>query len=135
MTQLDVSSNRFTTQRARFLARSTKLREPEAKAVAYSEAGYSISGISKNIDVSQSTVQEYLERAMALYGLDICETLLPNETPTEVERVNPGYHNQLDKEDRSKWLTYVRRHKDKLPQEWVHEVIDSAKEDGYASDI
>jgi len=130
MSVRELTDERYTIQRGRYLARTTDLRAPEAEAISYAELGYSTSGISKQIDVSQSTVQEYLEKAMALYGLEIAETLLPGEESSDYERVEPGYHNTLQEEERSVWLTYVNRHRDKFPQEWVHEVISSAREDG-----
>lgn len=126
----ELSEDRYTTQRGRYLARTTDLREPEAEAVSYSELGYSISGISKKMDVSQSTIQEYLEKAMALYGLEIAETLLPDDDPPDYERVEPGYHETIPEEEQEVWVKYVDRHRDKLPKEWVHDVVSAAKEDG-----
>lgn len=121
---------REVTQRARYIGRTTELREIEAKAVAYSEQGYSFNGVAKQIDVAESTTQQYMERAMALYGLDIAEPILPNEDYPDYERVGPGYHRQLHKKDQKLWIKYVDRHRDKLPQEWVHNVIETAREDG-----
>jgi hypothetical protein len=130
MSVQEIDEERYATQRGRYLARTTDLRAPEAKAISYAELGYSTIGISKQIDVSQSTVQEYLEKAMALYGLDIAETLLPDEEPPDYERVEPGYHDTLSDEEGSVWVKYVDRHRDKLPREWVHDVTSSAREDG-----
>lgn len=124
--------HRYATQRGRYLTRTTDLREPEAKAIAYTERGYSINGVAKNIDTSESTVKTYMERAMAMYGLEITETLLPNEEPPDYEAVDPGYHRTLENEaNQKKWLKYVDRYREKLPQEWVHSVLEEAKEDGF----
>lgn len=67
---------------------------------------------------------------MALYGLEIAETLLPEEGPPDYERVEIGYHKQLKEEEQVKWIKYVDRHRERLPQSWVNSVIESAKEDG-----
>lgn len=131
-----MDEERYVQQRARFIARTTDLREPEAKAVAYMEKGYSQRGAAKQLDSTESTVQAHLERAMARYGLSITETLLPNEEPPEISEVQPGYHRELPHEDEQLiWLTYVDRHQKKLPPDWVAEVLNAAKKDGIKPNI
>lgn len=125
---------RSATERGRYLARDTQLRKPEAMAVAYSELGYSVSGIAKHVDASESTIQSYLERAIALYGFGIAETLLDPENPPSYERVESGYHQSLETEDeQEEWAQIVDRHQEKLPQEWVHEVLEEMKDDDLLS--
>lgn len=133
---MDYDDDRYATQRGRYLAKTTELRKPEATAVAYTERGYSFDGVAKHMDTSESTIKDYMQRAMALYGLGITETLLPDEEPPdyEGEEVKPGYHETLDKQEREKWTTFVVRHQEKLPQEWAHEVIEAAREDGVPVD-
>ena len=81
---------RYATQRARYLARSTNLRKVEARAVAYAERGYSTNGIASQMDTSQSTAQGYLKRAWAEYGMGVGLTkVLPGEQPPDYERVDP----------------------------------------------
>lgn len=123
-----MEDDRYATQRARYISRTTDLRKPEAKAVAYSERGYSIRGAAKRLDTTESTVQAYLERAMARYGLEVTETLLPDEEPPELEEVSPEYHRDLAGSEERTWLTYVHRHREKLPQEWIASVEESAEE-------
>lgn len=126
-----MDDDRYATQRSRYLARTTELRRPEAKAVAYMELGYSHRGAAERLDTTESTVQSYLERAMARYGLEVTETLLPDEEPPDFTEVEPGYHQKLVNEDECRiWLTYVERYREKLPQEWVAKVLDAAKKDG-----
>jgi DNA-binding CsgD family transcriptional regulator len=123
--------DRYTTQRGRYIAKTTDLRDPEAKAVAYSERGYSFDGIAKELDTGESTVQGYMERAMALYGLEVAETLLPSEEPADLEQVGSDYHKSLDSHsEKKKWLKFVKRHEEKLPTEWVHDVFQAARDDG-----
>jgi DNA-binding CsgD family transcriptional regulator len=123
--------DRYTTQRGRYIAKTTDLREPEAKAVAYSERGYSFDGIAKELDTGESTVQGYIERAMALYGLEAAETILPSEEPEDLERVDPEYFQTLqNRSERNDWLKFVKRHQEKLPADWSQDVLDAARETG-----
>lgn len=133
---MDYDDDRYATQRSRYLAKTTELRKPEAKAVAYTERGYSFDGVAKQMDTSESTVKDYMQRAMALYGLEVTETLLPDEEPPDYdgEEVEPGYHESLSEYEREKWVKFVTRHQDKLPQEWAHEVVEAARADGVPVD-
>lgn len=125
---LDMDADRYATQRGRYLARTTDLRQPEAEAVAYSERGYSFDGIAKKLDVSESTAQEYMERAMALYGLEIAETMLPTENPPDYEMVDVDYLDKLsDRTELETWVKYVDRHADKLPADWTNKIIEQAE--------
>lgn len=60
---------RRVERRARYLAATTDLSEREATAVAWSEEGYSWSGVAKQMDTSTGTVAKYYDRATAQYGL------------------------------------------------------------------
>lgn len=131
---MEYDDDRYATQRGRYLAQTTELRKPEAKAIAYTERGYSFDGVAKHMDTSESTVKDYMQRAMALYGLEIAETLLPDEDGSDYDRVEPGYHKTLDQQEREKWVKFVVRHQDKLPQEWAYEIIEAARDDGVAVD-
>lgn len=125
-----MDNHRLATERGRYLARTTDLRRPEARAIAYAEFGFSHNGIAKQIETSESTVKDYLERAMALYGLEITKTLLPDKEPPDYDRVEPTYHRTLEfKTERQKWIKYVDRHQNRLPQEWVNSVLKTAEED------
>lgn len=126
-----MDDHRYATQRGRYLARITDLREPEAKAIAYTELGYSFNGLAKHLDTSESTVKDYMGKAMALYGLGITETLLPEQELPDYQRVDPGYHRSLsNRRDKEKWIQLVDRYREKLPREWVTDVLREAKADG-----
>jgi predicted transcriptional regulator len=129
-----MDDDRYATQRGRYLAQTTELRKPEATAIAYTELGYSFDGVAKQMDTSESTVKDYMQRAMAQYGLEMAETLLPDEEPSDYEEVKPGYHETLDEYEREKWVKFVTRHQEKLPQEWAHEVVQAARDDGVPVD-
>lgn len=131
-----MDDERYATQRSRYLARKTDLRKPEALAVAYSERGYSFNGAAKRMDASESTVKKYMERAMALYGLEIAETILPDEDIPDYERVDSEYPQTLTHEqERERWIQLVDRHQENLPQEWVNEVLEQAEHDGLISAV
>ncbi|AFK18314.1 hypothetical protein E6P09_05985 [Haloferax mediterranei ATCC 33500] len=125
--------NRYAVQRARYLARKTDLRQVEGETVAYCERGYSTLGIAKRTDTTQSTVQDYLELAEALYGWEATTTkVLPGEQPPDLEQVSPGYHRTLKtRQSKLDWLETVRKHESRLPQEWVAKVLAEAREDGF----
>jgi DNA-binding CsgD family transcriptional regulator len=61
---------RWVSKRTSYLTRTTKLTDSEAEALAWSECGYSSSGIAGQMDTSQSTVKSYLKSIEALYGLE-----------------------------------------------------------------
>lgn len=124
---MEMDDNRYVTLRGRYLAKTTELRLPEGKAIAYAERGYSSNGISKHMGVSESTVKDYMRRAMALYGLEIAETLLPDESPPDYDRVGSNYYESLKKEEKQKWIEYVERYNDKLPQEWYNDIKASVE--------
>lgn len=126
-----MNDHRRVAKRGRYLAQTTDLRPPEGMAVAYTELGFSFNGIAKNIDTTETTVRGYIERAMALYGLDIAETLLPGEESPDYEQVEPTYYRTLENETEQRaWVKYVVRHEDRLPQEWVNSALEAAREDG-----
>jgi len=122
--------DRYATQRGRYLSRTTELRKPEAKAVAYSELGYSSNGIAKKLDTGESTVEGYLEKAIARYGFEICEFVFTGEEELpDYDPVDPDYfQDRPAKTDRKKWVDMVERYGDKLPADWVNDVLDTAED-------
>ena len=122
-----MDEDRYTTRRTSYLARITELRRSEAEAVAWSELGYSYGGIAKMMDSSKGTVKQYMQRAMALYGLRISEPVMPDEEPPDYERVGPEYLNELGDEVKKRWLRILDDQRDGLPQEWVAEIEDAAE--------
>lgn len=134
---IDLPDHRFATQRAQYLARTTELRQNEAKAVAYSEQGRVWAWIGRELDTNADTVKSWMERAMARYGLEISHTLLPSqlqEDPTtpEYDPVSPDYFDQIPQAEHEEWIEYVERHSTRLPISWVQEVLEEARDRGYA---
>lgn len=128
---------RLITQRGNYLARSTDLRETEAEALAYTQFGYSWQAVAKELGSGQSTVKDWMERAMAQYGLEITETLAPDELEPPLskpshEEVGIEYLDELQTDaDRKRWAECVERNTQKLPRSWVNEIVDELEDRGY----
>ena len=135
----DWPNKAYATERGRFLARDTDLTRNQADAVAYAEQGVAWPAIREYTEFSDSVIQDYMEQAMARYGLDIALTLDPDElqppatTPT-YDSVGPEYLDDLDRKQAIKWLELVDRHSNRLPAEWVADILDTARERGYPVD-
>jgi len=124
------SDERQATQRGRYLSQTTDLRLNEAKAIAWSELGYSNGAIAREMDTSKSTVSGWKRRAMALYGLEIAHALSPDELESlpDFDRVDPSeYLSDLEPQERRVvWLEAVDKNRNKLPKEFVADVEESA---------
>ena len=114
-------------ERGRYLARTTTLTEREARAIAYSELGYSDSGIAKRIECEGATVKRYRERAAARYGHRAIEpkpsqerghTDLATVTKDEITAYPPG--------TREWWVEAARGHPDMAP-EWADQLDEGGK--------
>lgn len=73
--------DRWATERARYLERTTDLRKKEALALAYSELGYSRSAIAdeERLDSTKSTVKGWHERIGAQYGIHALNAKNPDD--------------------------------------------------------
>ena len=116
------SEDRYATLRGRYLSKTTELRIKEATAVAWSELGYSISEIAKKMDTTESTVDDYHNKAIALYGLEILENLVPEAGNADYDRIDAEYVIDLPRQRKEAWKDSFNRKKKSLPQEWVAEV-------------
>lgn len=65
---------RVAGRRAQYLAASTDLTRREAEAVAWSELGYSVSGIATKMGSTDGTIKGYFRRTVAQYGHGAVET-------------------------------------------------------------
>lgn len=66
-------------QRGRYLARRHGLRRDVALALAFRELGWTASGISSKIDVTEATAAGWLDDIAEEYGLRAIETKQPDE--------------------------------------------------------
>lgn len=130
---------RAVTQRARYISRTTDLRDKEAKAIAWTERGYSWTAVGKKLDTSKSTAKGWIERAMAQYGLEIAETLFPEdlEPPLDQPTYEPVGVEYIDELENGggveRWAECVQRHRDKIDQSWANDVVPELERRGYFS--
>jgi hypothetical protein len=59
---------RWVDRRAQFLQREYGLRDRRSRTLAWSDLGYSSSGIAKRVDSTESTVRGYLDEASERFG-------------------------------------------------------------------
>lgn len=88
-----VEESRWVTRRAQFLAsQEIGYREAVAEAVAWSELGYSQSGIASRMDVSGSTAKKYVEQAGDRYpGICVRSYIdIGGDPEAGVGDINPG---------------------------------------------
>lgn len=121
--QLHADTDRRATRRAAFLEQTTRLSEREARALAYSELGFSSAGIAKQIDASQSTVKTYLGRAIATFGPAVAEVRLTFEVDRQLEPVTSGDLAQWSDETHQVWAGAAQRHPERVPDAITVEAV------------
>jgi hypothetical protein len=80
-------TDRLATRRANYLEANTELSGSDATALAYSELGFSSSGIAKRTGSTRSTVKQRLRRAMARFGPAAAEVRLQFEIEHDLDPV------------------------------------------------
>lgn len=73
----------YVKKRGEYLRRVTDFREPIPQALAYREIGYSHSGIARELDTTESTVEKWMEEIAEEYGEETIETR-PQANPNPV---------------------------------------------------
>lgn len=76
---------RFAELRSRYLAQTTGLDRKVAGAVAWSEIGYSESGIAKRIDRAEGTVGAYLDEVVEEYAPQAAHVRHPEDIAVDAE--------------------------------------------------
>lgn len=61
-------TDRRASRRAAYIESTTELSSIESEALAYSELGFSSSGIAKKLETTTGTVKTYLGRVIARFG-------------------------------------------------------------------
>lgn len=110
---------RLAHERARYLEATTELRPVEADAVAFSELGYSTSGIAKQIDSGESTAATYLERAIARFGPEAAHARATSELATDAD-LEPVTRDQVlawPEHYRGVWRDAAERHPEHVPDD------------------
>ena len=108
---------RLAHERARYLEATTELPTAEADAVAFSELGYSTSGIAKQIDTGESTAAAYLERAIARYGPEAAHARATSDLATDAD-LEPVTRDQVlawPEHYRAVWRDAAGRHPERVP--------------------
>lgn len=125
------SDERYATQRGSQLARLLDVERKPAEAIAWSELGYSRSGMAKEMDTTAGTIGTYHERAMAMYGFEILETHVTDHSDLpEYERVDASYvHNEhRTRTEIADWVDMVLNNERRLEAELVSDVREKAME-------
>lgn len=110
-------------ERGRYLEATTDLRGPEADAVAYSELGYSNAGIAEKIDTTESTVGEYLDRAIAQYGPEAAHARAEFDPKRDLDDVTAEQIADWPDHYRDVWRDAVESHPDRAPDAATPDVI------------
>jgi hypothetical protein len=107
------------TARAARLRNGTALSDREALAVAYSNLGFSTSGIAKRTGRSEGTIQQYLDRAAAGYGLSVIETPGPSEWSLGgmPAPITPYQIRTMSHSRRWAYTEVARSHPDRVPND------------------
>lgn len=78
-----LDEERRVERRASYLERTTTLSGPTATAVAWSEEGYSVSGIAAAMGSTPGTVRQHLDRVTARYGVEAVGAVVGDRTGEE----------------------------------------------------
>jgi DNA-binding CsgD family transcriptional regulator len=105
---------RAVKQRARYLDRTSDLRRREALALAWRERGWSLGGIAKQIDASEGTVAEYMDRVTARYGVRATFTKTADER-NDLETVDAEAVAGWPQHFQARWLKCAREHRGLVP--------------------
>jgi hypothetical protein len=72
-----VGDKRASTVRGRYLAQQSDLTDEQAHALAWRELGYTATAIARRLDRAEGTIEGWLDRTAAQYGLCAIETKWP----------------------------------------------------------
>ncbi|MFC7047301.1 hypothetical protein ACFQH6_19500 [Halobacteriaceae archaeon GCM10025711] len=102
---------------ASYLKRVGGFRESVARALAYRHAGYSHSGIAKELDTNEGTVASWMDRVAAEYGFEAIETksvgAQPDLEEMTTERLDDEYSNEVAMD----WIEVATDYRDIVPDE------------------
>jgi len=115
--------NRNARERGRYLARTSELTDREARVLAYSELGFSASGIAKRTGHTTGTVERYLERIAVRYGHGAIEPRREDEREGRPDEARREEILGLSQQSRQWWLDAVNDHREIAPA-WAVELVD-----------
>ena len=115
--------------RAQFLEATSELTGTEAKVLAYSEQGYSPSGIAKNVGCATGTAKAALKRIAARHGQPATWPKQADERgETELQEVTRDQYLNAPAYRREWWVDIVR-HQPKEAPDWAVEEFGAAGDD------
>jgi DNA-binding CsgD family transcriptional regulator len=116
-------------QRAQFIEATSELSTTEASVLAYSEQGYSASGIAKNVGCAEGTAKAILERIAARYGQPAIWPKQPHERgESRLQEVTREQYLNSPDHRREWWVDVVRHHPNEAP-DWAVEEFGTAGDD------
>lgn len=123
-----VGDERAATVRGRYLARQSDLPDEQAHALAWRELGYTAAAIARELDRAAGTIDGWLDRIAAQYGLCAIET----KWPAKRQDLTPMTREHLLKCSPAVRLQYVEvaeRYPNVVPPE-VMETVSELNEYG-----
>ena len=110
--------SRIVRERARYIEATTDLSDSEAQTLAWSEAGYSHSGIAKKVRSTEATVAERLDRIAARYGIEAVLAKQPDERgQTPLSPATPDEIAAFPRPTRAEWRELAEQYPERAP-EW-----------------
>lgn len=111
--------DRFAEYRANYLHRQADIEEKKARALAYSELGYSDGGVASMVDVTVGTVTGWLDVLAVRFGPDAVRAKLPEEIAVDAELSPVTREELLDEpsEIADQWRELAETHAMDAP-EW-----------------
>lgn len=107
---------REARERGRFLDATSELSEREALTVAWSELGFSDSGIATRIGNSEGTVKTHREKAAVRYGHAAIESKVTNERENRLVEVTREDIFAYPEGTREWWIGVARDNRDIAPE-------------------
>lgn len=98
----ELSEERRIELATSYIRRVTDLRDPIPEALAYRHAGYSSSGIAKELDTREDTVTGWMDRVIAQYGLSMVETKEAGAKP-DFEELTTEDLKSFNEEYKAQW--------------------------------
>jgi hypothetical protein len=110
------SPDREARERSRYLDATTDLAEREALTIAYSELGYSDSGIATRTGFAEGSVSRYRQRAAIRYGREAIEPKPRDERgQADLAAVSKDEVMAYPRRTRKWWLDVASKHPDIAP--------------------
>jgi hypothetical protein len=118
-----VGDERAATVRGRYLARQSDLTDEQAHALAWRELGYTATAIARRRDRAGGTIEGWLDRAAAQYGLCAIATKWP-ATRGELTPMTREHLLACHPAVRLQYVTVAERYPNVVPPDVLATVAD-----------